>query len=154
MNTPQKPNILLLEDEPDDSRLIRIALRKSGFDVNLHVAKDCNEALAFLSNDDGESNNQRPFRNPNRPDLILLKIKLPGRCGFEFIAALKDDNALRCIPVVVLTSSLNSVDVRAAYQLGAAGYIQKPADINEFFSTISRMARYWFGGVRLPRHVE
>jgi len=136
-------NFLLIEDEPADAHLFRIALRDGKVPGSLHHAVDGLDALAYL----GEEGKQS--KNP-RPDLILLDLNMPRMNGREFLAAIKSQKELSSIPVVVLTSSDVERDVLASYQLGAAGYITKPAEMDRFVATILGLESYWRSVVRLP----
>jgi CheY-like chemotaxis protein len=144
MNEVRQLRLLIVEDEPGDARLMQLAMQKNSYDVELHEASDGLEALRFLRRE-GEQFSQAP-----RPDMILLDLKMPGLGGLEFLAQVKQDERLRVIPVVVITTSALDADVAAAYALGAAGYVPKPTDINEFVSAIRRLGEYWFKLVRLP----
>ena len=85
-----------------------------------------------------------------RPDLIFLDLKMPGKGGLETLEAIKQTEAVRAIPVVVITTSALASDIAAAYHLGAAGYLLKPADINTFIHDIGTLCAYWCRLVRLP----
>ncbi|MBI5923010.1 MAG: response regulator [Betaproteobacteria bacterium] len=136
--------LLIVEDEPGDARLMQLAMQKNDYAVELHGARDGFEALRFLRRE-GELFSRSP-----RPDMILLDLKMPGLSGLEFLAQIKQDGLLRAIPVVIITTSALDADVAAAYALGAAGYIPKPTDINEFVTAIRKFGEYWFKLVRLP----
>lgn len=133
--------ILLVEDDPADAHLVKIALRENHVKSDLHFAIDGVEALEWLRNP----------ANP-RPDLVLLDLNMPRMDGREFLAVAKEDKALCDIPVVVLTTSDVERDVIASYKLGAAGYITKPVDMNQFGEAIRCLGDYWFTLVRLPSH--
>ncbi len=136
--------LLLVEDEPGDAHLIRLAMQHNGFSVELYDAHDGIAALKFLRRQ-GETFSKAP-----RPDLILLDLHIPGKSGLELLSEIKHDDSLQGIPVVVISGSAYEADVQSAYSLGAAGYITKPADINEFATTIHRLGQYWSYLVRLP----
>lgn len=137
-------DILLVEDEPADANLVRAALRENKVHCNLHHVLDGVEALAFLRREDG-------FGDAPQPDMILLDLNMPRMNGREFLAAIKADAALQAIPVVVLTTSDVERDVVASYKLGAAGYITKPVDMEQFIDAIRQLGIYWFTLTRLPR---
>ncbi|MCX7169582.1 MAG: response regulator [Proteobacteria bacterium] len=140
--------LLIVEDEPGDARLMQLAMQKNGYAVELHGASDGFEALRFLRREG------RQFCQAPRPDMVLLDLKMPGLSGLEFLAEMKQDRHLRAIPVVVITTSALDADVLAAYQCGAAGFVPKPTDINEFVEAIRKLGEYWFRLVRLPENPE
>lgn len=139
--------ILLIEDEPADANLVRLALKENRVFCNLHHVFDGVEGLAFLRQE-GSQNSHAP-----RPDLILVDINMPRMNGCEFLSAIKADEKLAAIPVVVLTTSDTDQDVRTSYQMGAAGYITKPVDIDQFIEAIRQLDNYWFALVKLPKRV-
>jgi CheY-like chemotaxis protein len=138
-------DILLVEDEPADANLVKLALKESRIFCHLHHVYDGVEALAFLRHE-GLENTDAP-----KPDLILLDMNMPRMNGREFLAAIKQDENLNAIPVVMLTTSDVERDVMISYQLGAAGYITKPVDIDQFIDAIRQLDNYWFTLVRLPK---
>lgn len=138
--------ILLVEDEPADAHLVRLALTENGVEAELQHVVDGREALEYL-----RQQGQR-FAKAVRPDLILLDLNMPRMNGREFLAAIKCDPALCDIPIVVLSTSEVDRDVRDAYRLGAAGYITKPPDIAEFIDEIRKLSEYWLSLVRLPEY--
>ena len=137
--------ILLVEDEPADANLVRLALKENKVLCHLHHVADGVEALEFLRHE-GEQNANVP-----RPDLILLDINMPRLNGREFLAEIKADQKLASIPVVVLTTSDIERDITASYKMGAAGYITKPIDIDQFIDAIRQLDNYWFALVQLPK---
>jgi len=145
---PQTRRLLIVEDEPGDARLMQLAIVKNGFATEMSSAADGREAMRCLRREGAR------WAGAVHPDLILLDLKMPGQGGLEFLAAIKQDEALRAIPVVVVTTSLLEADVRRAYELGAAGYVQKPADLREFIATVRILGEYWFKLVRLPQNGE
>jgi len=138
--------ILLAEDEPADAHLVKAALAEARVLADLHHVQDGREVLEFLRR-------QGPrFASAPRPNLILLDLNMPRMDGRECLAALKADNALRDIPVVVLTTSEVERDVAISYNLGASGYITKEMDIDAFITTLRQLGDYWIKLVRLPKH--
>lgn len=137
-------DILLLEDEPADAYLIKVALEEGKMLANLHHVADGREGLDFL-------NHKEQFLNAPRPDLILLDFNMPRMNGREFLAAIKADPLLKDIPVIVLTTSDVERDVVASYQLGAASFITKPLDMSQFMAAVHHIENYWFTLVRLPK---
>lgn len=137
-------DILLIEDEPADANLVRSALKESRVFCTLHHVVDGVDAFAFLHRE-GER-----YGNAPQPDLILLDLNMPRMNGREFLAAIKTDAVLSAIPVVVLTTSDVERDVVASYKLGAAGYITKPVDMEQFIEAVRQIGNYWFTLTRLP----
>jgi len=138
--------ILLVEDSQVDAHLTKAALEENRFAVDMHHVTDGVEALAFLRRQ-GESYKEGP-----RPDLILLDLNMPRMNGREFLGAMKADPNLSDIPVVILTTSDVEQDVVSSYKLGAAGYITKPVDLEQFIHAINQLGNYWFKLVRVPPH--
>jgi len=141
---PDIPIVLLVEDDEADAHLIRLAFKKSRLRADLHHVVDGVDALAFLQRADDR------FRDAPRPHLILLDLNMPRMDGHELLTRIKADEDLRAIPVVVLTTSDVEREVRTSYAAGAAGYIVKPAEIDELIASIDRLESYWFATVRLP----
>jgi chemotaxis family two-component system response regulator Rcp1 len=135
--------ILLIEDNPGDVRLIGEALRKSQARTHLSVARDGVEAMAFLSQQD-------TYADAPRPDLILLDLNLPKKDGREVLAEIKQDPRWRPIPVVILTTSDAWPDILRAYDLHANCYITKPVDLDSFVRAIRSVEEFWLTIVRLP----
>lgn len=147
MNSSTPFVVLLVEDEPADAHLVKVALRENRLLVDLHTACDGVEALQFLRHQDRYAQADSPVP---RPDLILLDLNMPRMDGREFLSVIKEDPALADIPVVVLTTSDVERDVIASYHLRAAGFITKPVDIEQFSQAIRSLGDYWFSLVRLP----
>jgi CheY-like chemotaxis protein len=135
--------ILLVEDNPGDERLTREALKEGKVYSNLHWAKDGVEALEFLRR-------QGRFRDAPRPDIILLDLNLPKKDGREVLSEIKADDALKQIPVVVLTTSKAEEDVVRSYQLHANCYVTKPVDLEKFIVVVQSIDRFWLTVVTLP----
>jgi len=136
-------DILLVEDNPGDVRLVVEAFREGGAAVRLTTARDGEEALAVLRR-------QGAHAAAPRPALILLDLNLPRMGGRELLAEIKADPALRPMPVVVLTSSRQDQDVLACYDLGANCYITKPADLDQFIEVVRSIVNFWLTVARLP----
>lgn len=137
-------DILLVEDDLGDAGLVKIAVRKGGFDVRLHHVMNAVDAFAFLRRIGDR-------RDSPRPDMILLDLNLPGRSGLEVLEEIKGDPELRVIPVVVLSTSEADRDVIRSYALGANSFVSKPMDADDFAHSIHAIERYWFDVVQLPR---
>jgi CheY-like chemotaxis protein len=138
MNIGQPVEILLVEDNPDDVALTLHALRAHHLSNQVQVARDGEEALAFLF--DPEKNGPHA---PSGPRLILLDLKLPKLDGLEVLRQIKADPHTRSIPVVVLTTSREDRDIEICYALGANSYIVKPVDFEQFTSTVHTLGLYW-----------
>jgi chemotaxis family two-component system response regulator Rcp1 len=132
-------DILLAEDNPGDIKLTRKALQKGGLTNEVTVVEDGVEALSYLR-DDGEP----------RPDLILLDLNMPRKDGREVLKEIKTDEALRRIPVVVLTSSEAEEDILKSYELHANAYLTKPVDFEGFLEVVDTLEEFWLEIVRLP----
>jgi two-component system, chemotaxis family, response regulator Rcp1 len=144
MASISKPiDVLMVEDNPDDVFLTKEALAETKLLVNLHVAEDGEEALAFLRQEGEHS--QTPT-----PDLILLDLNLPKMDGRELLDIIKQDPALRVIPVVVLTTSEADEDIVRAYTLHANCYITKPVSLDQFLEVVSSIEDFWLTIVKLP----
>ena len=137
MKIGQPVEILLVEDNPDDVILTLHALRAHHLNNQVQVARDGEEALAFLF---GPENGPNPT---NGPSLILLDLKLPKLDGLEVLRQIKADPRTRSIPVVVLTASHEDRDIETCYALGANSYIVKPVDFEQFTRTVHTLGLYW-----------
>jgi two-component system, chemotaxis family, response regulator Rcp1 len=133
-------SILLVEDNPGDVRLMREALQQSKKRTHhLNVVNDGEEAMAFLQ--------QSQYANELRPDLILLDLNLPLKNGYEVLTEIKQDPQLKHIPVVILTTSNRTEDIRKSYNLGADFYLVKPADIDQFNGLVKSIEELWLTGL-------
>ena len=145
MGTSAVPiEVLLVEDSPGDVRLTREAFKDAKVHINLHVASDGIDAMAFLRRE-GE------HANAPRPDLILLDLNLPKKDGRQVLAELKESPTLKCIPVVILTTSASEADIRGSYQLHANCFITKPVDLEGFLTVVKSIDNFWLSVVKLPR---
>jgi CheY-like chemotaxis protein len=125
--------ILHVEDNTDDVMLTALAFRKAGVQAKLDVATDGEAAIAALQKLDPATT----------PDCVLLDIKLPGASGLEVLKWMRKDSFLRCVPVVMLTSSLLPRDIIEAYTLGANSYVSKPADLESLIALAKTLELYW-----------
>jgi two-component system, chemotaxis family, response regulator Rcp1 len=135
--------VLLVEDNPGDIRLTKEALKQAKVLNTLTVVQDGVEALTCLRR-------QGQYANAKRPDLILLDLNLPKKDGREVLAEIKNDEALKFIPVVILTTSQDEQDVLKSYGLHANCYITKPVELEQFISVVKAIEDFWLGIVILP----
>lgn len=135
--------ILLVEDNPGDARLTQEALKEGKIRNNLHHAKDGVEALQFLRR-------EGPHANAPTPDIVLLDLNLPKKDGRQVLAEMKADDALKTIPVVVLTTSEAEQDILRSYALHANCYVTKPVDLEKFISIVRAIENFWLAVVKLP----
>ena len=135
--------VLLVEDSPGDVRLTREAFREANGAIHLNVANDGVEAMAFLRK-------TGKHVDAPRPDLILLDLNLPKMDGREVLAHIKDDESLRLIPTVILTTSDAEADIAKSYQLKANCYLSKPVQLDAFESLVTSINDFWLVKVKLP----
>jgi len=135
--------ILLVEDNPGDVRLTVEGLKEAKIRNKLYVVEDGVEAMAFL-------HKEGKYSFAPRPDLILLDLNLPKKDGREVLEEIKQDPALKIIPVVILTSSKSEQDVLQSYKLHANCYITKPVDFEQFKNVVLSIDEFWFTVVTLP----
>ena len=135
--------ILLVEDNAGDVRLVKEAFEENKFLNNLYVARDGVEAMKFLHKE-GE------YANAVRPDLILLDLNLPKKDGREVLAEVKVDEDLKRIPVVIMTISKAEEDILKTYNLHANCYITKPIDLDQFIKVVKSVESFWLAIVELP----
>ncbi|HAA30786.1 MAG TPA: response regulator [Cyanobacteria bacterium UBA8553] len=135
--------ILLVEDSPSDAHLTIKGFERSKVANNLHWVEDGESAMDYLRQ-------QGEYANAPRPDLIVLDLNLPGMDGREVLEAVKSDSNLKCIPVVILSTSADTEDVMRSYNLNANCYISKPIDINQFIYIVQLINEFWLAIVKLP----
>lgn len=135
----ETPQILLVEDNPNDVELTLHAFQKHNLANEVRVARDGVEALDFLFGE-GEYADRNVDEQPN---LILLDLKMPKVGGLEVLRRLKADERTKAVPVVVLTSSREGHDVTAAYELGVNSYIVKPVEFQQFVEAARQLGLYW-----------
>ena len=125
--------IFLVEDNPDDEGLAIRAFRKSGVKNPIVVARDGEEAVRKLIE----------LASEERPLVILLDLKLPKLSGLEVLEKIRSNEVTRLVPVVVLTSSDEVIDVQGSYSRGANAFVRKPVDFDEFIEAMDSIARFW-----------
>ena len=138
-------DILLVEDNPDDVELTRLAFAEAGEPHRLHVVRDGAEALDYLLGRGRHAGREVA----DLPALVLLDLNLPLLDGREVLQAIRAEDATRRLPVVVLTTSAEPFDVEQAYALGANSYIQKPVEFDRFVEVVRQVGRYWLA-INLP----
>lgn len=131
-------NVLLVEDNPGDIELAKIAFEDAKMINELRVISDGQQALDFFE------------ANPDWPDIVLLDINLPKVNGIEILKHLRSHEETRALPVCILTSSGSDQDIIASYQHNTNAYIQKPVDFNKFIETIKSFEEFWLSVVKLP----
>lgn len=138
-----RPAILLVEDNDNDVELTKLAVSASGIAADLHCVNDGEHCMNVL----------RSTESPlgRLPDLIFLDLHMPRMSGLEVLQALAQDERLRHVPVVVLTTSDAPNDVHAAYRLGCRSYVVKPVGFEAFATLVKQLLGYWFSAVVLPQ---
>jgi len=136
-------DILVVEDNPGDARLIQEVLNESKIYNNLYFVYDGVEATDFL-------HKKGKYKQSPIPDLIILDLNLPKKDGREVLAEIKDDDELKRIPVVIMTISQAEEDILKSYNPHANCYVTKPIDLNQFIKVIKSIEDFWFSIVKLP----
>jgi CheY-like chemotaxis protein len=130
--------ILLAEDSPEDVELVCAALKKNNLANEVVVARDGAEALDFLYR-----RGKFQSHNAGLPIVMFLDLKMPKVDGLEVLRQMKSDDALRVIPVVMLTSSREEADLVKSYRLGVNAYVVKPVDFQHFVDAVKQAGRFW-----------
>src|ERR1700730_4535617 len=139
--------VLLVEDSPGDVRLTMEAFRDANRSIHLHVAVDGVEAMAFLRQEGAHV-------HAPRPDIILLDLNLPRMDGREVLAHIKEDDNLKTIPTVILTTSDSEADIVKCYQLQANFYLSKPVQLEAFELLVRSINDFWMTKVKLPQQTR
>lgn len=142
-NEVQPFEILLVEDNPGDVRLIKEIFKEAEIQNNMQVAMDGEIALQILLK-------EGKFHNTPCPDLILLDLNLPKKDGRELLSEIKANKELKNIPVVILTTSTAKEDIIDTYNNHANSYISKPADLYQFIKAVESIKNFWLSTVKLP----
>jgi CheY-like chemotaxis protein len=137
-------SILVVDDNDDDVVLLQESLKDQPAVLLVKVARDGEEALAYLRRE-GE------FHGAPRPGLVLLDINMPRKNGFEVLAAMKEDSALRAIPVVILSTSRLEADILEAYSGGACSFVSKPVNFDRLKLMAGHFVKYWSTVARVPK---
>jgi|YelNatPaOPRAMG01_1025707.scaffolds.fasta_scaffold106918_1 CheY-like chemotaxis protein len=135
--------ILLIEDNPADVRLMTEVLKDINIEKNITVLEDGEKVMDYLL-----KNGQ--FVNAKRPDIILLDLNIPKKDGFKILEEIKTSNALKTIPVIVISTSNSQENIRQAYMLHANCYFVKPFQLDEFIRIIRSIEEFWLNLVTLP----
>ncbi|WP_229715997.1 response regulator [Mangrovihabitans endophyticus] len=135
--------VLVVDDDDADALMITEALENSDARTTVHRVADGREALDFLRRDE-------PFTGVPRPDLILLDLNMPRMDGRETLAAIKSDDTLKAIPVIILTTSGDTPDIVASYQHRANAYVTKPFGLDDFESTVRQINHFYRDVAVLP----
>lgn len=143
MSISKPLRILMVEDNPGDVRLVREAMVELKISNEIIHVPDGESALSFLRR-------EGDFVEAKLPDLILLDLNLPGVGGRDTLAIIKSEEALKHIPIVILTSSEAEADVLRTYQLQANCYVVKPLNLDQFLTVVQSIEHFWFSIVRLP----
>jgi len=137
-------DILLVEDSPGDAELAKEALEESKLKNTLYIVEDGQEALDFLYK-------KGKYENVPRPDLMLLDLNMPKVDGREVLKIVKNDEDLRSIPIVILTTSRAEEDILKSYNLHANCYISKPLNLDKFLEVVNAIESFWLSIVTLPK---
>lgn len=138
-----RPRVLLVEDSENDALLATFAFERCGYTVHLDHVWNGEECLTFLQREAAPA-------DCATPDLVLLDLNMPRMDGFEVLRWIKGHDALRSMPVVVLSTSGATADIQLAYALHCNSYVVKPLNYGQFRSAINELARYWFALIALP----
>lgn len=142
-----KQPILIVEDSPEDFEATVRGLKKAGLANPVYHCEDGDEALDFLNREGAYADHA----SAPRPGIILLDLNLPGTDGREVLAAVKANPHLKTIPVIVLTTSTDEIDIERCYQAGANSYVHKPVGLEGFMTALQRLKDYWFEIVVFPK---
>lgn len=137
-------NILLVDNNPADIELTRMALEDRQLPYRLEAVKDGAQVMSYL-------HQAGPYNRAVRPDLVLMDLRLSGKSGLEVLAEIKGDVDFRQIPVVILTSSKAKQDIQLSYSLHANCYVIKPVDLDEYIAMVQKIAEFWLTVTELPR---
>ncbi len=135
--------VLVIEDNEGDVRLIKEAFKDSLVVNKFSVVGDGEQALDYL-------NRRGKYASSSRPDIILLDLNLPKMNGFDVLTEVKSNPSIQKIPVIIFSSSTSDNDVLRSYDLKANSYVSKPTDFNEFLNVVRTIDEFWFQTVKLP----
>jgi CheY-like chemotaxis protein len=138
--------VLMADDDPDDFFLVKEAWEKTGIPLDLRRVSDGAELMDYLN----RRGKYADLSSAPTPSLILLDLNMPRKDGREVLAELKSDGLLKLIPVVVLTTSDEEMDIVSCYSLGASSYLTKPSSFDSLVNILNTLGKYWLKTVRLP----
>ena len=136
--------LLVVDDNEDDVMLIQEAFEEIKMLNSINVVSDGEQALSYLRR-------EGKYQNSTFPTLVLLDINMPKKTGFEVLEEMKNDAALKPIPVIILTTSEREEDIVKAYSFGASSFIKKPVDFSEFVKVVKQFEYYWTLVARIPK---
>lgn len=136
-------DVLIVDDSATDRMLLRDAFAKTGAAVTIHECSTGEQALDFL-------NHRAPFTAAPRPQVCLVDISMPGLSGLEVLEAMKRDEALRALPVIIISNSDRDADIAAAYEGQASAYIHKPLRAEDLEAIVAALCVLWGGGLVFP----
>lgn len=143
MSAARSMKILLVEDDPGDVFLLREFLTELAFEVQLDVAENGLQAMAYL-------HRQAPYADAPRPDLVLLDLNMPKMDGRQVLKAIREDEAICYLPVLILTTSRADFDINTCYELGGNAYLQKPTGLDSMMELVQKIGYFWGELARLP----
>jgi chemotaxis family two-component system response regulator Rcp1 len=135
--------ILLVEDNPGDIRLLQEAFKEGGLTCRLNITRDGEQAMAYL-------HQEGPYTRSPRPSLILLDLNMPRMDGRELLAEIKSERKFARIPIVILSTSTNQEDIQKAYELHANCYLPKPSDLDSLVQLSKVIEGFWLNAALLP----
>jgi len=137
-----RPQVYTIEDNPADVRLVEEGIDAAGTEIDLQVINNGRRAIDQLT---GVETDER------HPDLVLLDLNLPDKSGFEVLTAIRAETAFREVPVVVVSSSDNSADIKQAYDAAANAYVMKPADPDKYIQMVDSVVDFWITNTTYDR---
>ena len=142
MATTDSP-ILLVDDSPDDILIAKRAFAKSNMHNKIFVTYNGEEAIQFLQK-------KEKFKDMPTTSLVILDLKMPKVNGFEVLKIIKNDENLKSVPIIVLTSSSRPEDIERAYKLGCNSFIVKPINFEDFVEAVQEIKHYWLSLSKIP----
>ena len=146
---PKSQSILMVEDSEDDYEATTRAFKKVSLHNPVVWCRSGRDALDLLKREGAHRN-----KNGSHPGLILLDLNMPGLDGRKTLRLIKEDDKLKRIPVIILTTSTDERDIQDCYQMGANTYVQKPVSFEGLIEAIQRLKSYWFEFALLPKDIQ